>query len=82
MGLINQTRKLEPTAIGGTVASLVAFALMGWVVTALMWRPLGRTELESLQRVPEIAPESAPESSPHAPPQKPRKTNSQRTLTA
>lgn len=74
----------DRTALGGTVASLVAFALMGWFVTSLMWKPIERLELESVG--PEIehseTSESEGTSVPKPAPAKPRKTNSHRTLTA
>lgn len=77
-------RKLDRSALGGTVASVVAFALMGWVISSLMWRPIEPTDLESVGPEIENSDSSGAESDGSAKPSnsKPRKIQSKRTLTA
>jgi hypothetical protein len=69
----NKRNPLDISALVGTVASLVAFVIMGWLVHNLMWRPIEAQKIES------VGPEE-----PAAPtlPATPRKTNSGVKFTA
>ncbi|RYZ68068.1 MAG: hypothetical protein EOP05_16885 [Proteobacteria bacterium] len=73
--------KADTSSVIGTVASLTAFAVMGWIVHNLMWAPIERRSLESIG--PEVpAATEAPTSEPNNKPATPRRTNSNRQFTA